>query len=431
MMQNDLEHTADFPKQIIKPLHLAAWCVGIGICLVTLWLVYAPIATTIRANGTLVSSVPSYDIQHPFGGPIETVHVVLQQSVTTGQDLVAFDVSVQRDALKELQKQMSNLTYENTIISAYLDGVRPDAKNANDNYHIELQYLELQNKFQQDLEIQVNIIRANHTRAVMITKDIDILKKRRALAFEKAHALEKLVAKGAIASAEVDENKEKLLVLDGEINVEQSRLTAVHEETKAAKLEAKRLKTDYRLSLLDRLNQNEVRLIELRRQILPLKEEIANAVVRSPIDGTIVALNFDTDRMYAGQGSSILKLSKRLEKPKVLINIPTQSIDQVKLAMNGKMTIPSLPQRNLPPINVRLTAISPDAIKDENGQPIGYQATADIVSSDLKALTKSLEGDLRLSTDMPVSVALEGRNTTFYQYLILPFFKAFSHAIQD
>ena len=135
--------------------------------------------------------------------------------------------------------------------------------------------------------------------------------------------------------------------------------------------------------------------------------------------------------MYAPRGTTLLTLSQTLKDPSVSFTIPTQAIDQVRVGMEGSLTIPALPQRNLPKVRLRLTAVSPDAKRDQDGNVLGYAAKAQIFSEDMAKIVAAMDGDLHLATDMPVSVALEGRTVTFAQYLFAPFMTIFEGSLQD
>ena len=58
------------PFSVTRPLFMAAIMLGLALFALGTWAAVAPLATTIRANGTIASSAPSYDVQHPFGGHI-------------------------------------------------------------------------------------------------------------------------------------------------------------------------------------------------------------------------------------------------------------------------------------------------------------------------------------------------------------------------
>ena len=82
-------------------------------------------------------------------------------------------------------------------------------------------------------------------------------------------------------------------------------------------------------------------------------------------------------------------------------------------------------------LGITLTSLAPEAQKDQDGLPIHYLALAAIDQSDLKKARKIMGERLRLAADMPVSVALAGRNTTMANYLFDGFANIFSDALQD
>jgi len=248
---------------------------------------------------------------------------------------------------------------------------------------------------------------------------------------DRSLSLNALVQKGVLAKAQEELQADQVLSLEGDINEQEELLASMLNQAAQAVLNAQKLKTKFRLSLLNRQFENNRLLPNLRRQSLALEDEIKSAVIRSPISGTAVFVGYDTNQMYAAKGTTLVTLSQALNQPIVQILIPTQTIDQVRVGMRGTLTVTSLPQRNLPKIKVRLKSISPDATKNSDGNPIGYSAQATIVGDDLQQAVASLHGDLHLIADMPVSVALEGRQTTFSQYLVTPFFRIFEGAIQD
>ena len=99
--------------------------------------------------------------------------------------------------------------------------------------------------------------------------------------------------------------------------------------------------------------------------------------------------------------------------------------------MSGQVMLSSLPQRNLPRVNATITAISPVAKRDPEGNIVAYSGREKIHESDLEAVFRALDHNFRLSIDMPVSIAVEGRQTTFATYLIAPFLAFMNKSLQD
>lgn len=424
---------AAIPTEVTRPLRRAFLCLSAALLCLMLWATFAPLSTTIRASGTLISTKPSYSIQHAYNGRIQQVFVSAQSEVQKKQVLFELDVTTQMKNLHEVEIQIANFEAENAVIEQILASkdtstidTEPPPKDL-----IKARYYEQRRQLELDIFAELQTAGANQQRAKFIKASITILTKRHHIMLGRSHDLNALVEKGVLAKAQEELQSDQVLSLEGEIHEQEEQLASLRNQADQATLNAKKLKTKFHLSLLSRQFENNKLLPNLRRQSLALADEIESAVIRSPISGVVVFVGYDTNQMYVTKGETLVTLSQALEHPIVQMLIPTQTIDQVKVGMQGTLTISSLPQRNLPKIRVQLKSISPDAAKDSDGNSTGYLAQADIIGGDLQKAVASLQGNLQLIADMPVSVALAGRKTTFSQYLIAPFFTMFDGAIQD
>lgn len=417
----------NLPQLITRPLWFATAGLIAALFLVILWAVTAPLATTIRANGVLISETPTYQIQHQFGGKIDKVHVKLHSNVQQGQVLFSLNVESQKVTLDNLSKQSQVIKDENTIINQLLLGQIPDIVNQplNDHYRTISQ--------QNALEVKAIYFTktAAFDQATATKLGHEILLERQNAIQARLDNLNSLFAKGIATSELVEQTTDQLLQVKGEISDSNINSLTLEQQIIQANIKSEKLKSDFRLFLQNKKHDNEMKLFDMSARIFALDDEISNAIIKSPILGTIVAIGFNTEQMYASRGETLAKLSKVLKKPVVQVTIPTQAIDQVYQGMKGELTILSLSQRNLPKVRIKLKSISPDALKDDQGMPIGYQAQADLLTADLNAIENSLGGKLRLSSDMPVSVALTGRSITFFNFLIAPFFEIFKSSLED
>lgn len=397
------------------------------------WATTAPLATTIRANGKLISAHPSTQIQHKFGGRIAQIYVTNQQDVAQGELLLRLDVEAERQELKEIQKQISYLNTESEVIAGYLHSQGDRIKNTRDTRanSIYARYLTRAAELDLNIESSLHMAQSRNAQSRALKTGIAI-KEDRLMAHQlRLDDLQRLQRKGHVTEADYNAQSEQLLSLEGEINSDWAEFQNLVDQSVSAKIEANRLELAFQSELLAQQAQNDARMPELKRQEITFAAQISAADIRAPHEGKIVSLPFNTNQMVVQPSQTILEISRALEQPSAEFNIPTQAIDQLQIGQIGQLTIPSLPQRNLPRINVRVSSISPTATKDADGAPIGYTAQAAIELSDLEAVKTALGGDLSLSADMPVAIAIEGRKITFSQYLVAPFFAIFNGALQD
>jgi len=429
-VENDETHTFD---ATLKSLHKSFFGVSIGFVALVFWAIFAPLATTIHVSGTLVSSVPSYDIQHPYGGRIKAVFVQSHDAVEKGGALLELDMSKQQALYAQTQKLVSVYQDEIQLIDAWngftgalkivqgLD-VGPSAKN----WFVKL--LETADLEAQSLDENASSMRMQAAQKQEVMR----LRSKQVSSMNARYATYKnLQGNGFASKSDADRLFEAVLSLRGDIAAEKTAVIALEIQAREMRLKAILRRENFVKNLADIRSKNEKKLPELRKQMINLMDELNQKIIRSPINGVIATLHFNTSDMVVGRGATIATLAQSISKPKVSMIIPTQSIDQVRLGMSGILTLPSLPQRNLPAVKVVLENLSPVASKDSEGAPTGFEATAVIDVDDLHVLTAALGDELRLSHDMPVSVALTGRKTTFASYLIAPFFKVFQHALQD
>lgn len=99
--------------------------------------------------------------------------------------------------------------------------------------------------------------------------------------------------------------------------------------------------------------------------------------------------------------------------------------------MSGFATLTSLPQRNLPKVRVHITALSPQATRNQDGAVVGYEGRARLNAEDVGKVKAVIGSGLRLSNDMPVGLTFEGRRVTFADYLVAPFLVFLTKSLQD
>ena len=353
--------------------------------------------------------------------------------VERGDLLYQFETQVLQRNLGEVEKSIAQIDSENAAITAILSQKNPFAKlRASIASPLD------QERFQHRLSAHQLELGGMRERADAGQKTIQLLREkllhtenRVSLAEERLTRGDSLVAKGALTKQKRDETAENLQALLSSKADVATELSDKEQQISKLQADADLLDLKFRAQLLDTHATNSKNRITLEKERLALKAQIDAASVYAPIDGAIMSIEFDTVDMFAPRGSTLLVLGNQLDQPQVSLLIPTSSIDQVSVGREGKLTVPALPQRNLPQVHATIVAISPDVEKNAEGAAIGYRALAEINLGDLQNLRDSFDGELSLSNGMPVSMAIHGRNITFAQYMIAPFLRAFNGALVD
>ncbi|KAJ54628.1 hypothetical protein ACMU_16040 [Actibacterium mucosum KCTC 23349] len=417
----------DLPKSITVPLRRSALALLLFLAGIIAWALFAPLATSVHVSGVLVSSRPSYAIQHPFGGSLAEVPIAAQQKVSSGDTLFRFDVSSQKAALAEVAGQIATLQAEVQVI----EKMRTDQASVGSGSMVGLRYAALwatTHRRSAVLRAEAESARleasAGGVEADLITQRIDLLETRMS-------AQRQLLEKGLAREADVERLTDQILELSADLQRRVSSNNTLRSQAQQADFQAAGVETEFEAQLLTTLQQNTLRISQLRTEKNRLEAEIGAAVVRSPVDGHIHSLQFESAYMVAPRGQTLAIIAQTLDRPMVRLTIPPNSIDQVQVGMSGRLTISSLPQREMPQLMIEIVTISPQAEKDAEGAVRGYTATARITEDSLAEAERMLTSRFRLVTDMPVSATLSGRQLTLAEYLIKPFLSVLEAGFQD
>lgn len=426
-----MKNLASLPTHIGRPLYFGAIALLAFLLAVVGWAGYAPLSTSIHLNGSLLSERPSFDLQHAFGGQIEWVGVRAQEQVTKGQSLLRLDVSLERANLTEIEAQLEALQAENDAISAVLDG-DVGALGAHSTISAIVERVRLKEEAnRQRTDSLFKQAESLEEQALAVEREIALLAQSIALGKKSEARVSILIRKSFARDADLMVTQKEILNLAGQREQRLADLSDLLEKASRAKSDAIATNAEYLSGLLLRLQENTARLSEVRKEAARLRAIVAASNLTSPVDGQVQHLSYASSHMYAPRGQTLLTIAQELETPRIKLMVSATVIDQVHLGMKGRLTITSLSQRDVPIIYVKIIAISPIAEKDSEGKVLGYTAEAELDQASYSGAFPSIEEHLRLSTDMPVSVVLEGRKSNLASYIFAPMFSAFSGAFQD
>lgn len=417
------------PKSLSRPLRNAGLSVVLACVAAALWAMHAPLATTVRLSGTIVSSAQSVDIQHPYGGQIAAVLVSTHDEVTLGAPLLSLDTTLERDTLATYRRMRDRFTQENRVITAILEGTLSDLSPEDQTQGASLILRAKQARMQSALKAQT---------AVNLQVQINAIDRKLA---QNTAQIAQLDARSARQSALLDQGiltrntsealAERIMIVTGDKASEEAKRAALVDQKDQQGRQADLILLALQQELSATRDRNIQQIRELSLQIRQISDVVDKATVTAPISGVVTDVMFQAKGMYAGRGQTLISVAQPLHQPYLKFTIPTHQIDQIRPGMTGRFTLLALNQRNLPKLDLTITAISPRAQTDENDTPLSYVGRADIDPKALTILRDTLGEGIALSEDMPVEILVQGRHITAAQYLLEPLQAAFDHALQD
>ncbi len=424
---------ADLPRGVLRPLWIGFAVIAVTLVAFLFWAGFAPLATSIPANGHLSARKPSYDLQHPFGGPVAEILVTEHARVPRGAVLLRLDVGKEVAELKEVRAILTPMVEERAALHAALNDTLPPEDETPTEGATTLAYDRMRNlQASQNMRVRMaQQVQDNYqTRAA--TLQASLQNSETVAATIQARLLQDESARTPkdLRLDDVDALRHLLLDVQSAIRSDRMELADLESRVVQAHLKMSHDGLAFRQKLLDRLAELEETIPQLRIQMLRLQDQINQAELRAPDAGVIARLHYDTPHMVVAPGDTVLTLARPATDQMVYFNAPAHAIDQLRAGMKGYLTLTSLPQRSHPRVRVTIRSLAPEARRNSDDQVIGYDGVAVMDTQDRDAVIAMGE-KVSLSADMPITLVFTGRETTFGAYLMGPFWSFISKALQD
>jgi len=336
-----------------------------------LWATTAPLDEGVPVNGTVMVASSSKAIQHPTGGVVDEILVKEGDTVKTGQALLKMN-AIQAKA----QAEIAHIQY----------------------------------------------FSARATEARLIAERDG----KKTIAFPPELALEKdnpQVAADILTQKQLFDSRR--LAISSELAILREQLTGMRELAKEGYLPRNRLldlertyvqrSQGYQSEVRSQLADIEKEANALKMRLTSLDFNLANAIVKSPTDGTVVSINVTTKGAVVTPGFVLMEIVPNddhlIVEGKVAINL----IDKVHPGLEVDLIFSAFNQNKTPHIPGVVTFVSADRLVDQrNGAPY-YKMKVAVTSKGMKMLKHQ-----HVLPGMPVNLFIKTGERTMMNYLMKP-----------
>jgi HlyD family type I secretion membrane fusion protein len=410
-------------RAVLAPLAVAAVLVG-------LWAAIAPISGAVIAHARIKTELERKTVQHREGGIVREIKVRNGQQVRAGDVLVVVD-DVRSDAeLDLLEDQLlaervrhARLSAESTLADSFdvaklsASGPRAAEHLARERDQFEAHRRGLDEQLQA-LQLQMGAARAQST---ALESQIASVRDAGRLAAEELTLNEKLVADGYVARA-------RLLPLqradaDYRSRLGEARGQLAQVRQRIAELQARMAdaRNRYRQQATDELRQSGANLRELEERLRPSKDQVERQVIRSPVDGVVMALRVSAPGEVLAAGAPIADVVPSHELLVVEARIRPQDINHVFADAAARVRLAAFDARTTPLLPGRVTFVSPDRMSDAQTGESWFAATVEVDAAALRH-----HPQIQLKAGMPAELFVTTSNRTLLEYLVQPI-TAFTH----
>jgi HlyD family type I secretion membrane fusion protein len=397
--------------EFVVPLALAAVLTGS-------WLALAPLSGAIVAPAQIKVELNRKTVQHQEGGIVREILVRDGQQVRAGEPLVVVgdlrsnaEFSMLQDRLQAELVRKARAAAEAALAPRFTPphdagehAAREQALFVARRRTLDEQVASLQAQIR-DAQAQATAlggqIAANEASARLSVEEIEIN--------------EKLARQGFV-------NRTRMLALERGAADYRSRIAEAQSDLAAARQRAGELqariaqaRNQYQSQAADEVKDASARVRELEERLRPSRDQVERQLVRSPVDGEVMAMRVSAVGEVIGPREAILDVVPAREKLVIEARIRPEDIDHVRKGSAAQVRLAAFDARSTPLLPGTVVFVSADRVTAPSGGESWFVATIELDAAALQG-----HPQLRLQPGMPAELFVMTAERTLFQYLARP-----------
>lgn len=435
--QDDL--AVSLSKKTWARASLFGWSIlGLFFVLFGGWSFVAPLASAVRAQGTLhVSSEPQI-VQHLEGGIVDEILVHEGDTVEKGQILIRMNPLTADASFAQLENRLFALLAERARLEAERDGLaevvfpsrimerQNDPEIASQIERERILFQKQSKSLNDQKKLIAERISQYQTQIDGMADRLQSTQKQIAFVEEELAGVRSLFAKGL-------ERKPRVLAL--ERGKEQLRGFASQLEATAAqyaqgineqKLRLSALENERETEISNRLRENALQLTDIRQQESIWRDRLDRIQVKAPRGGQIVDLNVHTADGVIRSGEILMTIIPTDDELLVTAKVKPKDVDAILVGAPVQLQLSAFNPRTTPPIEGTLTSLSADTVSEGPGREF-FEAR---IAIDPKSLAHHLP-NVQLTAGMKASALISVGERTLFEYIMTPLSSSLSQAMRE
>lgn len=408
---------------------LGWWIVLAGVGGFLLWAMFAPLDKGVPVTGTVAVASNRKAIQHLTGGTVEDILVTEGDVVKAGQVLVKMN-----DVLAKSQAEISRVQYFNDraaqarlvaerdgkAVVAFppeLQSAKGDSRVANDISMQNELFNARRSALKNELAAADESIAGLKSQEHGLEESRESMKQQLQLLKEQLDGMRDLAKEGYVARNRLLDLERTFAQINGTIAEAIGNIGHVQRQVSELALHKIQRQQEYQKEVRSQLAEVEKEADSLANRLKEQDFELANVLVRAPVDGTVVALNIFTRGGVIPPGFRMMDIVPSEDALIVEGQVPVNLIDKVHVGLKADMIFSAFNQNLTPHIPGVVTNVSADRIVDERTGQAYYKLRAEATPAG-----KKLISHLAIRAGMPVEVFVKTGERTMMSYLLKPVF---------
>lgn len=404
-----------------------------------LWAMLAPLDAGVVANATVNVTDNRKTIQHLTGGSVDSILVREGDRVERDQPLIELDatravaeqgmvsaqyivVSTVRSRLQAERDNAEQVQFDPELLSRFADDPRLHAAVALQQRLFDTRRAALAG--------EAEILRENMHGAEEQLKGLRQVQGSRSaqirLLEQELSGVRSLAAEGYVARNRMLELERNAAELSGSLAQNIADIGRTRNQIAEFKLRILQLEQEFQQQLQSQLTEAQKESAALTDRLRALDYEVANTVIRSPIDGVVLGLTTSTIGGVIQAGSRIMDVVPASEPLQINAMVPVQAIDRMAPGLPVDIAFPAFSHAQTPNIPGRVLTVSADRLVDESNNQPYYLAQVQVTAEGMDKL-----GSNRIRPGMPATVTIKTGERNLMSYLMKPLLDRIDSAFKE
>lgn len=437
---------------------------GIAFGVFLLWSAFAPIASSLVVQGTLISDGRNKILQHPLGGRVAAIHVSDGMHVTEGEAIVTLDPAQSRAELTRLRARRSLLLASRRRLHSELGivdsepatwlsdsafrgaaGIDPlttssigleafdaatDADQAaaraigESEKGVYRSGREALAKEIAALDAKIETLR--RTRQGTVAR-LEAARRLADMSAREVRRLRPLANDGYVARNRLMDRERALLERESRASELEQEAAAVTTSIREVEHERARVRAADRNVSARQLTKITAELAELSDQIVAARAAVAQTVLRAPTSGTVVALVTGTVGGVVSAGESVAEIVPAAADMRIEARVAPRDIARIAVGQSARLAVTAFAWRGDDPVPARVVHIAADATRDEETGETYFPVRLAPEASD-PAGRRAIAG---WGAGMRADVYVHTGDRTFLSYLFEPLTRSFRRSFRE
>jgi HlyD family type I secretion membrane fusion protein len=392
---------------------------GAVVVLLALWSATAPLSGAIVAPAQVKVELNRKTVQHQEGGIVREILVRDGQKVRAGEPLVVVGdvrsdaaLSLQRDQLRAELVRKARAAAEAVLAPRFAP---PQEEAASEHAARERALFAARRRTLDEqvasLEAQ---IRDAHAQTAALESQIAAGETSAKLSVEELEINDRLAKQGFVHRSRMLSLERTAADYRSKIGEARSDLAAARQRIGELHARIAQARNQYQSQAADELREASARVRELEERLRPSQDQVERQLVRSPVDGEVMALRVSAPGEVVGPREPILDVVPAREKLVIEARIRPEDVDYVRKDSPAEVRLTAFDARTTPLLPGKVVFVSPDRVTRPGGDS-WFIATVEL---DAEGLQRHRE--IRVQAGMPAELYVTTSRRTLFEYLARP-----------